>query len=172
MRCVFLLVCLSFLDFWVCKPEAAHIIQKYANQMKIICLCEASENVGLTVYYFEATMTSLEYIPTTEATINDVIHQVFVSAIITVPEGVDTTVMNEHFQKLPESCLQTSDNDTIMMIRKANHLLLFGLRHSVKRIITEHEKLKSKLLITQIELNLQDYQVCLKTNIAFFERFK
>ena len=144
------------------------MIQEYANQMKIICLCEASENVGLTVYYFAATMTSLEYISTTEATINDIIHQKFASAIITIPEGVDATVMKEHFQKLPESCLQTSDKDTIMMIRSANHLLLFGLTHSVKRIITEHEKLKSKLLITQIELNLQDYQVCIIKRISFF----
>jgi hypothetical protein len=130
--------------------------------MNIICLCEASENVGLTIYYFAATMTSLKYISTTEATINDIIHQKFASGTITIPEGVDITVMNEYFQKLQESCLQTSNKDPIMMIRQANHLLLFGVTHLVKRIITEHEKMKSTFAITQMELNLQDYQVCVK----------
>ena len=165
---MFFLVCLSSLDFWVCKPEAAHIIQKYANEINITCLCEVSQNIGLTVYYFAENMTSLKYLSTTEATINDIIHQKCASGTITVPEDVDVTVINEYFQKIQEFCLQTSNKDTIIIIRQTNRLLLFGLTHLVKRIITEHEKLKPKLVMAQIELNLQDYQVCVKTNIGLF----
>lgn len=167
---MFFLICLSSLDFWVCKSEAAHIIQAYANQMNIICLCDASENIGLTVYYFTATMTPFKDLCTTEAIINDIIHKKCTSGTITVPTDVNATVMNEHFQKLEESCLQTSIKDTIMMIRQTNRLLLFGLTYSVKSIIAEHEKLKPKLVIARIELNLQYYQVCV-THLASYAVF-
>ncbi|CAF1055974.1 unnamed protein product [Rotaria sordida] len=60
---------------------------------------------------------------------------------------------------LSGSQVQTSNKDSIMMIRQNNCMLLFGLAHLVKSIIAEHEKLKPKLVITQIELNLQDYQI-------------
>ncbi|CAF1150856.1 unnamed protein product, partial [Rotaria sordida] len=147
------------IGFWVCKPEAAHIIQQYANQMNIICLCDSSKDIGLTIYYFTATMTSLKDLCTTEADINDIIHRKCASGTITVSEGVDVTVMNEYFQKLQTFYLQTSNKDSIMMIRQNNCMLLFGLAHLVESIIAEHEKLKPKLVITQIELNLQDYQI-------------
>lgn len=148
------------LDFWVCKPEAAHIIQEYAKEMSIICLCEASEDVGLTIYYFSRLMTSLEYLTTTEATIDEIIHQKFASDSITVFEDVNVTVMDEYFQKLQESCVRTLDKDFTIMIRWENQLLLFGLTHVVKRITNEHKKMKSKLAMAEIYLDLEDYQVC------------
>ncbi len=138
--------------------------------MNIICVCDASENTGLTVYYFTSTMTSLKYICTTEPIIDDIIHQKFASSIITVPEGVYVTVMNDYFQKLEKLCLQPSHKDTIIIIRQNDCLLLFGLAHSVKSIIAEHETLKLKYIIAQVELNLQDYQVCAKTNRVVFRR--
>lgn len=119
--------------------------------------------MGLSIYYFEKTMTSLEYICTTEAAINDIIHQNFESATIIIPEGMNITMINEYFQKLRNSCLQTLNKDSIIMIQRTNHLLLFGMIDSVKRVIDEHEKVKLTHDITQMELKFQDYEVCSKS---------
>ena len=128
--------------------------------MNIICLCEVSQNIGLTVYYFAELKTSLKYLSTTKATICEIVCHKFSSGTITVPEGVDVIVMNEYLQKIQESYLQTSNKDCLIIIRETNHLLLFGLTPLVRHVIAEHEKVKSKLTIAQVELNLQDYQVC------------
>ena len=150
----------------MCKSEAAQLIQECADKKNIICLCEASENVGLIIYYFVKNQTTLNDIFTTEAAINDIIQKNFESNAISIPEGVNRSVVNEYFQKLQQSCLQKLNKNSIVMIQQANDLLLFGMIQSVKHVIAEHEKMKLTDDVAQIKLDYQDYKVCFKSEIV------
>jgi len=137
--------------------------------MNIICLCEASENNGLQIYYFTSTMTSLKSLCTTEAIITDIICQKFSSTNITVPKDLDTSPTSAYVQELKNLCLQPFYKDTILLVKHEDRLLLFGLVDSVKNFTAEHEKLKQKFTIGQVKHDLKDYQVRLNNDTYCFQ---
>jgi hypothetical protein len=156
--------------FWVCKSKAAEIIQTYANIMNIICLCKASENNGLRIYYFTSTLTSLKSLCTTEAIITDIINQKCLSTIITIPQDFDAPLASAYVQELENLCLQPVYKDTILLVKHEDRLLLFGLIDSVKNFNAEHEKMKQKYTMAQVKHDLKNYQVGFNNEIYCFEK--
>ncbi|CAF3342689.1 unnamed protein product [Rotaria socialis] len=157
--------------FWVCKPEAAHIIQTYANQANITCYCDASEYVGLKIYYFSSTMVSLKSLCTTEVIIDDIITRKFLSTKIQIPKSLDAISANKYVSELETFSVQSCDKNIarILLIKQEVHLLIFGLVDSVEQLIAENEKIKQDLSIAPAKHDLTDYQVCLNNEIDCFE---
>ncbi|CAM4880187.1 unnamed protein product [Rotaria socialis] len=147
--------------FWVCKPEAAHIIQTYANQANITCYCDASEYVGLKIYYFSSTMVSLKSLCTTEVIIDDIITRKFLSTKIQIPKSLDAISANKYVSELETFSVQSCDKNIarILLIKQEVHLLIFGLVDSVEQLIAENEKIKQDLSIAPAKHDLTDYQI-------------
>lgn len=145
---------------WVCRPEAAHIIQTYANQNNINCLCEISENVGLQIYYFTSTAPHFKSLCTTRATIQDMVTTKCNSTTIKSLSDLDEGLKTKYIDQLEKIYLKPSYKDTLLIINHDAHLILFGFSASIKNFMAEFKNLKEELIIGQAKHDLSDYQVC------------
>ena len=130
--------------------------------MKVTCLCEVSENIGLNIYYFTSNSTILKSLCTTDEEINDIINRKFSSTSITFPKELDTTGVDEYAQVFEKFALQPPHIDNIVLVKQKDQFLLFGLANSVKTIATKHKELMQNFFLGEAKHELEDYRVCLK----------
>ena len=133
--------------------------------MNIVCLCDASEEMGLIIHYFASSMTSLKSLCATEPMIDEMIARQCLSSSIMTSENTESTVMDRYLIELQKLCLQPYLKDTVVLVKQTDRFLLFGLVDSVKRIIAENENVKQKYIISQVKLNYELYQVRVKKEL-------
>jgi hypothetical protein len=154
------------LGFWIRNTQAAHALQLCANQMDIICFCNASEDSALTIYYFASSMDSFKAMCTTEKMIDEMIQNKCTSATLIIPEELDTNSIDVHFQKLLSTSLIGSRHNTLVVLKKDGCFLLFGWVDSVQSIVAAYDRLLPKLRVGRVQMNLQQYQVCQSTKLT------
>jgi hypothetical protein len=164
----------SNIGFWVKYPDCARIVQAYSDQNPcLLILCEYEQAGFLLITYFNKDKPDvISNLCITDAALDKIIKEKFLSLEISLPSTSDLTITNK--TPLAQDILKiTSEmgSQAILILPEQRRIRMFGLVDLVKVVEAQIENIKKKYESNTIKLGLNPQQVknrVLKKRNIFF----